>query len=336
VGGALNAFTGEEQTCYYAKVPAKHFETTMDILSDMVFFPLIQKNDLERERGIILEEIKMYQDNPMMGMSGDFTKFLYNDSKIGCWNIAGEVKDIEEFNKEKLLDYHSKYFNPKEMVIVISGNVDPSIESVIRDCFENFVNNNIKALPKVEVLLNKEIQKAIKKDIEQGHFCIGIPALTSIDKRKYALKLLDIILSGNSSSRLYTKIREERALAYYVFSISESFIETGFLGVQSGVKIDKIDEAQEIVVNEFLSMKDTLREEELKRAKEFLIGKTQLAMDRSDFISGYVGQKMLLENEAETVENEIERYKKVQLSELKELSEALFKKENIRSLIVKK
>lgn len=335
-GASYNAGTGHEMTSYYITTVKENLPWAIEMISDILLNSTYPLEEVNKERGVVIEEIKMYQDNPMMGLYGNFTKFLYDGSKIGCWNITGGVRDIEEFNRKKLLNYHNKYFNPKEMVIVVSGNVDQSIESIIKGYFENFINDKSEILPKVEVVLNKENQKVIKKEIEQGHFCIGVPALPWTDKRKYALRLLDIILSGNSSSRLYTKIREERALAYYVFSISESFAETGFLGVQSGIKLDKLEEAQDLVINEFLSIKDTLKEDEFKRAKEFLMGKTQLAMDKSSFMASYVGQKILLENDVETIENELERYNKIELKELKDLGELLFKKENIRSLMVVK
>ncbi|MEI8068115.1 MAG: pitrilysin family protein [Candidatus Shapirobacteria bacterium] len=335
-GATYNAGTGHEMTSYYITTVKDNLTWAVEMISDILFNSTYPLKEVNKERGVVIEEIRMYQDNPMMGMSGEFTKFFYDGSKIGCWNIAGEVNDIKPFNREKLIKYHDKYFNPKETVVVISGNVDQSAESIIKEYFEAFINNKAEPLPKVEVVLNQKSEKIIKKEIEQGHFCIGVPALRSDDERKYALKLLDIILSGNSSSRLYTKIREERALAYYVFSISESFTETGFLGVQSGVKLDKLKEAQELVINEFLTIKDNLKEEELKRAKEFLMGKTQLAMDKSSFMASYVGQKILLENDVESIEKEIERYNKVELSELKDLCELLFKKDKIKSLMVTK
>jgi len=335
-GASYNAGTGHELTSYYITTVKENLPWAVEMISDILLNSTYPLEEVKKERGVVIEEIRMYQDNPMMGLSGEFVKFLYGNSNIGCWNIAGGVDDIKGFNREKLLNYHSKYFNPKEIVVVISGDVDPITESVVKDCFGGFESEKSKDLPKVEVVLTKESKMVMKKEIEQGHFCIGVPSLTWSDKRKYALKLLDIILSGNTSSRLYNKIREERALAYYVFSISESFAETGFLGVQSGVKLNKLDEAQELVVNEFLLMKDSLKEDELIRAKEYLIGKTKLAMDRTDFVSGYVGQKMLLENEVETIESEVERYSKIKLSELKDLSETLFKEDKIKSLIVMK
>jgi predicted Zn-dependent peptidase len=291
-------------------------------------------NEVEKERGVIMEEIRMYQDNPMMGLASDFVRFLYKDSKIGCWNISGEVEDIIKVNRNELVNYHKKYFNPKEIVLVASGNVDESLEEIFKDYFGNFINGESQVLPKVEIRLNQNHDLIINKEIEQGHFCIGVPAISWTDKRKYALRLLDIILSGNTSSRLYTRIREEKAWAYYVFPITDCFKETGFVGVQSGVKLDKLKEAEEIVINEMLSLADTVTKDDLKRAKEYLFGKIQLATDRTDFISNYIGEKLLLENRLDTIQTEINRYSKVELKELKDLSRDIFIKDEIRSLSV--
>ncbi len=333
-GATYNAGTGHEMTSYYITTIKENIPWAVEVISDILLNSTFPEEEVEKERGVVIEEIRMYQDNPMMGLSGDFVKFLYGQSKIGCWNISGETEDIIKLNREKLVNYHKKYFNPKEIVIVASGNVDESAEKVLRDCFEDFVNPNAQELPAVKISLNPNSSLTIKKEIEQGHFCVGVPAISWNDKRKYALKLLDIILSGNTSSRLYNKIREDRAWAYYVFPVTDSFKEAGFLGVQSGVKLDKLDEAKELSIQEMLNLADTLNEDELKRAKEFLMGKTQLAMDRTDFISGYVGEKLLLENRVDSILIELNRYSKTELKELKDLSKEIFIKEQIKSLSV--
>jgi len=331
-GASYNAGTGHEMTSYYVTTVKENATWAIELLSDILLNSIYDKKETEKERGVIIEEIRMYQDNPMMGLGGEFTKFLYENSKIGCWNIAGEVDDIKDVDRKTIVDYKDKYFNPEEMVVVACGDVDNSLERNIKDNFSKVLRNDLK-LPEVELILNKEKNKTIKKELEQGHFCMGLPALGWSDRRKYALRLLDIVMGGNSSSRLYSRIREEKALAYYVSSVGELFKEGGYWAIQSGVNLDKIDEAMEIVREEINKIAGSIKEEELTRAKDYFLGKTKLAMDRTSFIAGFVGQKILLENSEETVEEELKKYKKVTFEEVKDLAKEIFKSEEIRTLV---
>ncbi len=319
-------------TSYYVTTVKENVVWATELLSDILLNSIYDKEETKKERGVIIEEIKMYQDNPMMGLGGEFTKFLYGNSKIGCWNITGEVGDIKNVDRNTIINYKNKYFNPKEMVVVACGDVDGSLESVIRNNFDGVMQNDL-VLPKVDLVLNKQESKTIKKELEQGHFCMGLPALGWSDDRKYALRLLDIIMGGNSSSRLYSRIREEKALAYYVTSVGELFKEGGYWAIQSGVNLNRIDEAIEIVGDEISKFAESINEEELIRAKDYFWGKTKLAMDKTSFVASFVGQKVLLENSQETIEGELNRYKKVTFKEVKDLAKEIFKGEEIRTLV---
>ncbi len=331
-GAGYNAGTGHEMTSYYVTTVKENSRWAIELLSDILLNSIYDEKETEKERGVIIEEIKMYQDNPIMGLGSEFTKFLYGNSNIGCWNIAGEVDDIKNVERKTIIDYRNKFFNPKEMVVVVCGDIDESLEEVIKDCFSNVLPNSL-ALPKVDLILNKDKNKIIKKELEQGHFCMGLPALGWSDDRKYALKLLDIIMDGNSSSRLYSKIREERALAYYVSPVGEMFKEGGYWAIQSGVNLDKIDEAMEVTREEISKLGDSIKEEELIRAKDYYSGKIKLAMDKTSFMASFVGEKVLMEDSEETVEEELEKYKKVTFQEVKDLAKEIFKEEEIRTLV---
>lgn len=331
-GAGYNAGTGHEMTSYYINTVKENAPWAIEMISDILLNSIYDEKETIKERGVIIEEIKMYQDNPMMGLSGEFTKFLYGDSKIGCWNVSGEVEDIRNVDRKTIIGYKNKYFNPEEMVVVACGDVDESLKDVFEVKFNNLSKNGL-SLPKVELVLNKEKEKIIKKELEQGHFCMGLPALGWSDKRKYALKLLDIVMDGNSSSRLYTRIREEKALAYYVSSVGEIFKEDGYWAIQSGVNLNKIDEAMEIVSDEISKIADSISESEVERAKDYFGGKTKLAMDRTSFVSSFVGQKLLLEDSRETLEEELKKYDQITFREVKELAKEIFKKEEIRTLV---
>ena len=289
-GAGYNAGTGHEMTSYYITTVKENTPWAIELISDILFNSFYDEKETVKERGVIMEEIKMYQDNPMMGLSGEFTKFLYGGSKIGCWNIAGEVSDIKNVDRKIIVDYRNKFINPKEMVVVACGDVDNELEKIIKDNFGGFSKDE-SVLPEVELVLNKEKKMVIKKELEQGHFCMGLPSIGWSDKRRYALKLLDIVLDGNSSSRLYTKIREEKALAYYVSPVGEMFKEGGYWAIQSGVNLDKIDEAMEVVRNEIKIIADSIKEDELKRAKDYIYGKRKLAMDKLVIFQVFMDQE---------------------------------------------
>lgn len=333
-GASYNAGTGHEMTSYHITTIKENIRWALEMLSDILFNSIYDDEEVLKERGVIMEEIRMYQDNPMMGLSAEMTKFLYGKSKIGCWNIAGEVKDIKPINRQKVINYRNKFINPEEMVIVIAGNVDLGVSSEVEKYFGSFINENKEKLPNIEIILTDKEKKVIKKEVEQGHFAMAVPTFGREDKRRYEFRLLDLILSGNSSSRLYQKIREEKALAYYVFSISEDFREDGYWGVQSGVTLEKLDEAMEIVSNELEELKESLNEEELNRAKDFLIGKTKLAMDKTSYISGFVGEKLLLDGKVEMIDSEIKRYTKIDLKSLKRLAGEIFENKKIKRVII--
>jgi len=334
-GASYNAGTGQEMTSYYITTVKENIPWAVEMVADMLINSIFDEKEVLKERGVIMEEIRMYQDNPMMGLSGEATKFMYGNSPIGCWNIAGEVEDIKPINRQKIIDFRKKFINPKELVVVIAGNVDFSASSEIEKYFGD-LSNKTKTLPKVKIVINEDREKIIKKKMEQGHFAMMVPGISWKDDRKYAFKLLDIILNGNTSSRLYQKIREDKALAYYLFSISENFEETGFWGIQSGVKLSKLDEAMEIVRHELKTIGNNLKEKELERAKSYLVGKLELAMDKTEFLSNYLGEKILLERKMETIESELKRYKKVELKELKTLANEIFRENEIRSLFYRK
>lgn len=333
-GAAYNAGTGHEMTTYYITTIKENVSWAVELISDMLFNSIYDSKEVLKERGVIMEEIRMYQDNPIKGLSGILTNFLYSGSKIGCWDIAGKVSDIEKVDRKRLVDFRDKFIDPKEMVVVIAGNVDLSAENEVKKYFETFSNKNLRTLPSVEMILNPKNRLEVKKEVEQGHFAMAVAGLPWTDERKYEFKMLDLILNGNTSSRLWQKIREDQALAYYLFSIGENFKEGGFWGIQSGVTLNKIDQAMEIVRDELKNMTDNLNEEELTRAKDFLIGKTKLAMDETNYISSFVGHKMLLENKIVTIDSELDRYKKIDLKSLKKLSGEIFRDGEVKEVVI--
>lgn len=335
-GANWNAGTGEEYTSYYITTVRNNIEWSIELLADLLQNPLMDKKEVLKERGVVAEEIKMYRDNPMMGLSAEFYKFILGESAIGCWDIAGTVPEILSYDDDNLNLYRHNYFSPKRLVVVVAGDVGNSEKTL--DLLEKYwrkLEDKSIELPKIKVVWTKKGAMVDKRQVEQGHFCIGVEGITRNDERRSALKILELILAGNTSSKLFEEIREKRGWAYYVHSIGGSFSETGVVAVQSGVKSTEIDKAVELTEKIMLEFKNSVTEVELVRAKDYIKGKLGLSLDQSDYWTGRVGEKWLLEDKVESPEKILEKINKVTLTEVKDLAKELFLKEKIRKMIVK-
>jgi predicted Zn-dependent peptidase len=334
LGVNYDAGTGYEDTSYQITTVRENLEWSLEMITDILFNSLLPAEEVVKERGVIMEEIKMYRDNPMMGMSAELTKFLYGGSGLGCWNISGEVEDIRQVERKDLISYRSKYFNPKETVVILAGNVNENDVEMLKQYFENKGEGRFLDLPAVEMKLTEQKMRRDKKEVEQGHLALAVPAFGSLDKRRYAFKLLDLIIAGNSSSRLFELLRSKMGWAYYVFPVSETLVEGGFWGRQAGVPFNKLEEAGELVEKEILKIKNEVSDDEVSRAKTYLKGKIELLLDRSDFWSGYVGSKLLIEGKAVSPEEELIEYGKVTAGEVADIAEEIFVKNNVVKYII--
>jgi predicted Zn-dependent peptidase len=335
-GAMHNAETDVEVTSYYITTIKKNIDWALELLSDVLLNSLYDEKEIAKERGVIAEEIRMYDDNPMIGFADDMAQFMFGTSKIGRFDVSGRVADVMSLNRQKLMSYREKYFESKRMVIVLAGDVDKDAFGMVEKYFGGIKTEKSVDLPKIELRLSGKKLWLRKKEMAQAHFCVAVPGVAWKDKRMYTQDLLEVILAGNCSSRLFKKIREERGWAYYVSSAGQMYEEGGLLAVQSGVKISKIDEARQLVVEEMLGLTESLKREELTSAREYVLGKLKLAMDRTSFWANYIGRKMLLESKMANMEEEIRRYREVSLEMAQELAKNLFCVNYIKEIVVKR
>jgi predicted Zn-dependent peptidase len=302
VGGSLNAFTGEEHTCYYAKVPSKHFESTLDILSDMVFFPLIQKNDMERERTIILEEIKMYRDRPQYYVLELLDTLVWPDHPLGR-SLAGTPESVSNMGQTALRGFHKQYYSPNNVVVSVCGNF--SHEGVVEYLEEKL--GNFRGQEKDAFLPYKSGQKKprvnfFKKDTEQVHLALGFPSLKVDHPDVFALSVLNIILGGNMSSRLFDELREKRGLAYSVYSAAKAYDDTGLFMVKAGVDGKKVEEALELIIKILRQIRrGTIKEQEFVRAREYFLGQFVLGLEDTMEHMIWIGESMIERNRLRTI-----------------------------------
>lgn len=340
-GAAHNAGTGHEFTSYYIKTTAEETTWAIELLTDMILEPRLPNEEIKKEQGVIIEEIKMYNDNPTMGLAYDFTDFLYKDNPSGCWNITGSQADIENVTRQKVVNYRQKHLSAQRMVIVIAGELkrgeEKKVVTVVNQALGKFKNDKLEeqdlSIKGLAMTDNKE--KIITKAVDQAHFCLGWKGVARNDPRFYATRLWDIIMAGNSSSRLWSRLREEKGWAYYIEPISTQWVETGFMGIQAGVTAERIDDALELAKLELSRAGEDIRQIELERAKKYWWGKIALAMDEADFWTGYLGQRQLLDGEIPAMEKLKERYLSVSLKEMKRVAAELMTQDSWRWMVVK-
>lgn len=338
-GAGCNAETSEETVSYYIKTSKERVVWALELLSEIVLRPSIPVVEVERERGVIMEEIKMYKDNPIMGLGDEFMKRFLANSEIGCWDVAGEVEEVMRINRETLCNYRNNYLNPKEMVIVVAGGVNklqiPSIRCQMEEIFGGFKNEKAIELPEVRIQYGQEKEWKVEKgSVEQGHFVIGCEGIRRGDRRRAVFRTMELILAGSMSSRLYGELREKRGWAYYVSPQSKSLVEGGVFAIQTGVRKEKLKEAIDLVEKEIIGLSSSLENEEVERAKKQIEGRMMMAADDIEFWVGALAGRYLLEGELFDLMKEMREAEEVVLEEVRDLAGEMFNGDNLRKLVV--
>jgi len=312
-GGVINAFTAEEITCFWNKMPSKYFELGADISRDLVLNPVFESKALERERKVILEEIKMYHDNPSTHVLEKIKEMLYE--KPFNMSIAGNLKTVAGLSRGKIIELFNSIYSSNNMVFSVVG--DASWEDVLKEG-QKFpkIKKEIRDIP--IVLKNNELIEK-RKGIDQAHEVLGFHAPRLVDKNRYAAEVFDCILGGGMSSRLFQEIREKRGLCYAVKSNLEQSKDYSYWLVYVGTVKEKIKEVKELVLREIKKMKD-LKQADLAEGKERLIGLRQISKEKCDSTMIDLLQEEIGGDAGNYYKYE-EEINKVGLRDVKELSE---------------
>ena len=281
IGGNLDAFTGKETICFNLKVLDQHVPTALDVLSDLVLNPVFNNEDILRERGVILEEIKMDEDNPDYLVHEIFTQSFWKDHPLGK-PILGTKETVRRFEQDVLFDYYGKHFFGSNMVFSAAGNLE-------HDAFVDLVAKRFdQMLPdagEIHETAPQTVSKIVlrnKKALEQVQLCLGVPSPPIAHDLRYVTLLLNTVLGGGMSSRLFQTVREERGLAYSIFSDLNPYRDTGSLCVYAGTSSAHCMEVIQLIMCEFARLKnEALPEEELRRAKDQLKGNIILGLESS-------------------------------------------------------
>jgi predicted Zn-dependent peptidase len=279
IGGNLDAFTSKEMVSFNAKVVDEHLPIVSDILSDLVLHPLLREEDIEKEKGVVLEELKMEADSPEYVVHELFSGTFWKDHPLGK-PILGSRETVKRFSRERLDGYYRKYYVPSNIIVTAAGNLTHArLLEVFKERFESLLpNGSVPLSPQPSTHARLSLRH--KKSLEQVHLCMGVPSYPIPDQKRYAMSVLNTLLGGGMSSRLFQNIREKRGLAYAVFSEVSAFRDTGCMSVYAGTSRESVNEVVRLILEEFHRVKqERVPEEELRRAKDNLKGSLLLGLE---------------------------------------------------------
>jgi len=335
IGGQYNAFTSKETTGFWAKVDKKHTNIALDWISDMFLNAKFEAQEIEREKGVVIEELNMYLDTPTAYVSELFEDLLYKDQPAG-WRIVGEKENIISFNRDKVVDYYKTHYSNQNTVICIAGDIN---QKKIVQKMETYFgkSKNQQSLSKLAV---KEYQSKPEillhhKKTDQTHFCLGVRTYDMFDQRKYALTLMAVILGGNMSSRLFISVRERNGLGYYVHTSVDATTDTGYLVTQSGIKNDSLEKAISLVLSEYRDLKNKkITAKELKKAKDYLRGSMSLSLDATDAQASFYASQEVMNEKLMSPEEKMKMIDKISINDIKIVAEDIFKPEKLNLSVI--
>ncbi len=326
VGGRINAATGKESTLYYSIILDEHIDIALSVLTDIFLNSLFDPKEIELERGVILEEIKMYEDTPEELIHDLFAETILGGHPMGRPTI-GRIDTVKSFSRQMMLDFKGRLYTPEKIIIAVAGNIEH--DEVLRK-FEPLFG----ALKKGEEpakLLPPEIKKAIKikrKKTEQVHICLGTKAVSQLDKARYSFLAMDNILGGSMSSRLFQEVREKRGLAYSIYSSASPFTDFGIWSVNSGTSMKNYKKVIDLILCEFSkTKKEGVTEEELKRAKEYVKGSLVLGLESTSSRMGWVSRSEFYYGRMLTIDEVFSKVDKVTRDDIIRLANEYLKDE---------
>ena len=335
VGGEYNAFTSKETTGFWAKVESKYLDIALDWISDIFLNSKLEEKEIEREKGVIVEEINMYLDTPIAYIGELWEKLLYKDQPAG-WRVIGEKENILKINRERILNYFKNHYSSLNTEICVAGDIDPQkIEEKIEKYFNNVNQDSSKQKISVKEEQEKPESLVYHKKTDQTHLCLGTRGYNIFHPQKYSQELLSIILGGNMSSRLFISIRERKGLAYHIRTYSEANLDTGYLVTQAGIDHKNINKVVGLILKEYKLLKNkSITEKELQKAKDYWKGALSLSLELSDSQAFFCADQELLEQKLETPEEKFKKIDQVTINDIKKIAEDIFQPEKLNLAII--
>lgn len=337
IGAIHNAFTTKEATGFWIKSSAKDFDVGLDIVSDILLEPIFKREEIEKERGVILQEISMYEDDPRRKVVEVLENVVFGDQPIG-WDIAGKKENVLGIKRDDIVKYESENYLSENMVVVLAGSIDK--EKMFKNLSASFgkiKKGKNKPPLGAEILQDSPLIKIINKDSDQTHISLAARAYDMFDEKRYASGLLSVILGGNMSSRLSSEIREKLGLAYYVYAYDDQYLDCGYLGMGAGIPHGKIEEVFKKIKNIISGIKEKeISKSDLDDAKGFIRGQTALRFESSDAIAGFAAEQELFYGKIMQPEEILEKIEKVSQNDILNIAREIFRPDKINMAVIGK
>ncbi|MEK9186195.1 MAG: pitrilysin family protein [Patescibacteria group bacterium] len=335
LGAEYNAFTSQEWTGYFAKVRNEHADHALDLISDLYLNPVFDAAEIEKEKGVIIEELNMYEDMPQRKVQDLIMELLYGDQPAG-WDVGGKKEIIRKLTREDFINYRSKHYVASATTIIIAGPVEEkSLLSKIEKHFQNIPADSKHG--KIKTLDNQSKPETLVrfKQSDQTHLVMAFRAFDAFDERNYALEVLSDILGGGMSSRLFQKVREELGAAYYIKAGSDTFTDHGFLSIAAGIEHSKLKTVIGAILGELHHLKNgDLDDAELTRVKDHLSGRLVLGLETTDAIAVYYGGQEVLKKELLSPEELLKKINAVSKKEVIDVANEIFRDDKLNLAMI--
>jgi predicted Zn-dependent peptidase len=334
IGGQLNAFTSKESTCYYAKVLDSHFDIALDVLADMFLNSTFVKEEIEKEKGVIMEEINMYEDSPEDLVHDLFSQGVWDGNPLGM-SILGTEESLTALNRDIIVKYYKENYIPENIVISIVGNIKHEV--AVEKVEKHF--GHLKPGGKKSSIIEKPSFNPIKitrsKDTEQVHLCIGFDGIETDNEAFYPMLTMNNIFGGAMSSRLFQNIREDKGLAYSVFSYPSSYQDCGLFSIYAGMKASQLKNVTQLIMDEINElMKNGLTEEELYDSKEQMKGSYTLGLESTSGRMISIGKSELMNNRIYSPAEVLEKIDKVDMDSVNNVIKRIFDLNKIGGAVI--
>jgi len=336
LGASYNAFTSQELTSYYVKARNENVFQILDVIADMYLNPVFDEQEIEKERGVIIQELNMYEDHPQRKVHELFMELVYGDQPAG-WSVGGKKEIIQKIRKEDLINYRSKHYLPNNTIITVSGGEagNKKVLNLIEKYFGGLKKG--KKARKIKTQENQSKPQALVKfkKVDQIHLVLGLRAFSIFDERKYPLYLATNILGGSMSSRLFQKIREELSAAYYVHADSDLYLDHGLLTVSAGVEHAKLELVIKEILKELQNLaKNLVSEKELRKAKEHWLGNFFMALENSDVLAAYYSEQEILGLKIKTPKEVEKIIQKIKAEDIRKVMKSIVKDDRLNLALI--
>lgn len=335
IGAINNAATHKEYTYYWIKSAANHLELSSDILSSMLKESLLQPGEIDREKGVITEELRMYRDNPTRYVWDLYEELQFGNQPLG-WDIGGDEVTIHSLKRQDFLDYVNSLYNPSHMALVYAGKIPENIKKLANSYFGALpIRSHSDFLPYKKLDQTSPKVSIFHKKTDQANLVLGVEAYSRRDPRRYIARLLGIILGEGMSSRLFIQVRERRGLAYHVNAAHDSYIDTGAFVVYAGLKLEKIEEGLKVIKNELEQISNKkVSANELKKAKEIERGRLALRSESTNFLAEHFGTEYVLDGDLEPFDEYLKKIDSISAKDILVVARDLLKPQNYNLQII--